>query len=72
MSQPNNTGKQNKKYILLFFGNKKEQEPFLKRYHEEIDVLKFPLGVSQSFLLVFPLSLSRNDGHRSNMLPPTG
>jgi hypothetical protein len=50
MSLPNNRCKKQENY----FSNKKYQAPFLELYSEEIDVLKFPHAVYQSFLSVFP------------------
>jgi hypothetical protein len=48
MSLPNNRGAKNKNIILVV---KNDKHRF---YSEEIDVLKIPHAVSQSFLSVFP------------------
>jgi hypothetical protein len=48
MSLPNNRGAKNKNIILVMKNNKH------RFYSEEIDVLKFPHAVSQSFLSFSP------------------
>jgi hypothetical protein len=70
MSLPNNRGAKNKSIILVMKNNK--HCFYSDICIEEMDVLKFPHAVSQSFLSVFPYLSVETMATAESAAPSTG